>query len=172
MRIQTTALGAMDLRKSLISNGITQDEASEIAVACITGSGYKAIKPVEKPGLFLYRYINLETMIVYKKLYATRLKIYESVMNQAKASLNTSIKIIKEEEINIEGYDLIRFKQMELDKVGAITKITEVTGLMNSNYISVEYVNMEDKTEDDAIKLLNMIKIEYKKMTNELTAGL
>jgi len=172
MQIQTTALGAMDLRKSLISNGITQDEASEIAVACVTGSGYQAVKPVVKPRVIsiqIYKFKDSETV---KRLNDAKLKIHESVMNQAKASLNTSIKIIKEEELNIEGYDLIRFRQMELDKVGSITKSIDVTGLMNSNYISIEYVNMEDKTQDDAIKLLNMINIEYKKMTNELTAGL
>jgi hypothetical protein len=172
MQIQTMALGAMDLRKSLISSGITQDEASKIAIACITGSGYQAVKPVVKPKIISIQIFKFKDSDSVKKLDDVTQKIHESLINQAKASLNMSLKVIKEEELKIEGYDLIRFRQMELDKVGSITKSIEVTGLLNSNYVSIEYVNMEDKTQDDAIKLLNMINIEYKKMTNELTAGL
>jgi len=164
MKTQTMALGAMDLNKSLILNGITRDEAGLITKDCLTGSGYHAVKPVAKPRSISIEIYNFRKNDSALKLKEANLKIQESKVNQAKASLNTKLNIIKEEAIKLDGYDHILFRESEMKKAKAITKSIEVTGLMGCNYISLRYENMEEITRGDAMKVLNLIYSEYIKL--------
>ncbi|MBN1905387.1 MAG: hypothetical protein JW927_09840 [Deltaproteobacteria bacterium] len=164
MKTQTMALGAMDLNKSLISNGITKDEAGIITKDCLTGSGYQAVKQVAKPRSISIEIYNFRKNDSASKLKEANLKIQESIVKQAKASLNTRLNIIKEEVIKLDGYDHVLLRESEMKKAKAITKSTEVTGLMGCNYISLRYENMEGVTRGDAMKILNLIYSEYMKL--------
>ncbi len=169
MQCQTMAVGAMDIEKSLVSSGLPQDEASAVAKGCLSGSSYSAVKQVVKPkelNIQIYRFRDGEALAKY---HDANKKIYESVLNIAKASLNTTIDIIREDELNLDGYSNVLLRQLEVNRMGSITKSFEITGFLNSSYVSVEYVNMEDITEDDAVKILNTICTEYKKMTDGIS---
>jgi hypothetical protein len=161
MKTQTMALGAMDLNKSLISNGIPKDEAIIITKDCLTGSGYHAVKPVAKPRSISIEIYNFRKNDSALKLKEANLKIQTSKVNQAKASLNTKLNVLKEEIIKLNGYDHVLFRESEMKKAKAITKAIEVTGLMGCNYIALGYENMEGVTRGDAMKILNLIYSEY-----------
>lgn len=164
MKAQTMTIGAMELNQSLILNGFSRDEASSISNNCITGSNYYAVKPVAKPrsiSIEIYNFIKKDTA---SKLKEANIKIQESKANQAKASLNTKLNVLKEEVIKLDGYDHVMFRETEMKKARAVTKSIDVTGIMGCNYISLRYENMDEIKRDDAMKVLNLIYSEYMKL--------
>ncbi len=161
MQTQTMGVGAMDLTSSLVLNGITQDEAFDIAKECIKGARFQATRPVAKPVSISLEIFDFKEAISAERLDETNRRIHESVINQIKASLNRSLDIIKEETLDLEGFNNVVFRHAVLKKVRTVTESVEAAGLMGSCYVSLKYENMEGITLDNAMKVLNMIHSEY-----------
>jgi hypothetical protein len=165
MMTQSIDIGGMILRTLLISKGIPESEAGPISDSCINGAIYIASKQVMQKSqnitLFIVNFTRNEDAAKFDEISQ---KIDKSDIAQMNAKLNASYKIIKEEELKLDGFTVSRNREYETKTDDKITKKISSTSIIDNMYIEVSFENMEKLTSKDMIEILNRIYSEQLKM--------
>ncbi|MBN1905384.1 MAG: hypothetical protein JW927_09825 [Deltaproteobacteria bacterium] len=165
MGTQSIDIGGMILRTLLISKGIPEGEAGPISNSCINGVMYVASKQVmqtsQNISLFL---INFTTNEDAAKFDDISQKIDKSEIDQINAKLNAYYKILKEEDLNLDGYSVARSREYETKTDNKIAKKLSSTAIINNMYIEVGFENMEKLTAKEMREILDLIYSEQLKM--------
>jgi hypothetical protein len=163
MQSQATTVGTMILQTTLTNQGLNKEEAEEISKSLIDGAAYTAIKPSVKPSIVIVQILNFKDEERARKFDTASKLIQKSQEAQIKAGLNTSYNILKDEEYVQEGFDFVRYKEVEqkTDTEATITK--ELIGLTDSVYITIGYINVGNVTKDEMKDTLRLIYLELLK---------
>ncbi len=164
MRSQTSVFGTTTIKGSLINEGINEEDATFIADNCLIAASHSSILQSIDPSVTSLTVINLKKMDVAKKYSEIMGLIDQSKDEQQKARLNTTLTIIKDEEVNIKGYQSARLKIADLKVDTKTMRKIVVNAILDNLYISSENLNMEELTEDKLIEVLKLINSEYLKM--------
>lgn len=161
MRSQTTVIGTTAIKGSLINEGISEEDASFIADNCLSAASQSSILQSIDPSITSLTVINFKNMDVAIK-YSEIMKVIEqSKDDQQKARLNTTLTIIKDEEVNIKGYHSARLKIADLKVDTKTMRKIVVTAILDNLYIASENLNMEELTEEKLVEVLKLIHSEY-----------
>lgn len=165
MSTQSLDLGGMILRTLLISKGIPENEASSIADKCIGGGMTAAVKQVlNNSNTITVLILNFENNESASRFDQVTQKIEKSEIAQINAKLNASYKIMKELDLNLEGYDVLRCRHAEKKLDDKLTNKLDSAGIIDNMYIEVGFENMENLTENDMVNILNLIYTEQLKL--------
>ncbi len=162
---QSLDIGGMVLRTMLVSKGIPENEVAPIADNCIGGAVFIAAKQAVQTrkgiSMLIVNFNSGETVSRFDEISQ---KIEKSDVAQINARLNASYKIIKEEDLKLEGFNAARCKQSETKIDDKVTTKLGSTAIIGNMYIEVGFENMEDLTEKDMVDILNRIYTEQSKM--------
>lgn len=161
---QTTTIGTVTLRSSLMSQGVNKKDAAVVADNFLGGMAYTALQQTLNPGIISVTILNFkdgESAVNYDE---TMKIIQKSKEDQFKARLNTSYNLLKEEEQKHKGFDMVRFRHVENKVDDNLTTTMEMIGIIEGLYVAVAYVNIEENTEKDMLDILNLIYSEQLKM--------
>jgi hypothetical protein len=173
MRSQTTVIGTTAIKGVLINQGISEEDATFIADNCLSAASHSSILPSIDPSITSLTVINFKNKDVALKYSEIMKVIDQSKDDQQKAKLNTTLSIIKDEEVNIKGFHNARLKIADLKIDTKTMRKIVINAILDNLYISSENLNMEELTEDKLIEVLNLINSEYLKMKQgEKTAAL
>ncbi len=163
-RSNVQTLGTSLLQSSLTLQGIDQETSAKVAEGLLNGVALTGIKVAVKPTIITVQLLDFKTPEDSANFDSVSLKIQESKQSQVKASLNTEYNILKDEQITQDGFDLIRYRETEVKAANdeAVTK--EVTAIIDGTYIVIGYVNVQDKTRQDMMDVLDTIYSEHSKM--------
>lgn len=164
MQSQKTTVGTMILQNALATQGLNKEEAEAISNNLLDGAAFTALKLAVKPSIVTVQILNFKDEDGARKFDTASKLIQKSQEAQIKARLNTSYNIIKDEESVQEGFDFVRYKEVETktDKEATITR--ELTGLSDSIYITIGYINFDNSTEEKIRETLKLIYTELKNM--------
>jgi hypothetical protein len=161
MRSQTTVIGTTAIKGSLINEGISDEDATFIADNCLSAASHSSILPSIDPSITSLTVINFKNKDVALKYSEIMKVVDQSKDDQQKARLNTTLTIIKDEEVNIKGYHSARVKIADLKiDTKTIRKIV-VSSILDNLYISSDNLNMDEVTEDKLVEVLKLIHSEY-----------
>jgi hypothetical protein len=164
MQSQKTTVGTMVLQNALATQGLNKEEAEVISNNLMDGAAFTAIKLAVKPSIVTVQILNFKDEDDARKFDTASKLIQKSQEAQIKARLNTSYNIIKDEETVQEGFDFVRYKEIELKTDAEATLTKELTGLSDTVYITIGYINFEEATEQKIRETLELIYAELKKM--------
>jgi len=168
MNSQSLDIGGMILRTLLISKGVPENEASSIADNCLGGGMTAAVKQAlnnsSSVSVFILNFNNEEAVSKFDEISQ---KIDKSDIAQTNAKLNASYNIIKEKDLNLEGFNVARCRHAEKKLDDKVTKKINSIGIIDNMYIEVGFENMDDLTEKDMVDILNLIYTEQLKMRQE-----
>lgn len=158
MGTQSIDIGGMILRTLLISKGISEGEAGPISDSCINGAIYIASKQVmqttQNITLFLINFTRSEDAAKFDEISQ---KIDKSEIAQMNAKLNSSYKILKEEELKLDGFTVARNRKFETKTDAKVIKKISSTAIIDNIYIEVGFENMEKLTSKDMLEILDRI---------------
>lgn len=165
MSPQSIDIGGMILRTLLISKGISEGEAGPISDSCINGTMYVASKQVIKTpqniSLFIINFTRSEDAAKFDEITQ---KIEKSEMAQMNAKLNGYYKILKDEDLNLNGFSVSRSREYETKTDDKVSKKLSSTAIINNMYIEVGFENMEKLTGKDMREILGLIYDEQQKL--------
>jgi hypothetical protein len=173
MRSQTTVIGTTAIKGGLINDGISEEDATFIADNCLSAASTSSILPSIDPSITSLTVINFKNMDVAKKYSEIMGLIDQSKDEQQKARLNTTLTVIKDEEVNIKGYHSVKLKVADLILDTKTMRKKVVSAILDNLYISSENLNMDEITEEKLVEILILINSEYLNMKQgEKTAAL
>lgn len=114
MQSQKTTVGTMVLQNALATQGLNKEEAEAISNNLMDGAAFTAIKLAVKPSIVTVQILNFKDEDGARKFDTASKLIQKSQEAQIKARLNTSYNIKKDEETVQEGFDFVRYKEIEL----------------------------------------------------------
>jgi hypothetical protein len=165
MSPQSIDIGGMILRTLLISKGIPESEAGPISDNCVNGAIYIASKQVmqtsQNISLFLLNFTTSEDAAKFDDISQ---KIDKSEIAQMNAKLNSYYKILKEEDLNLDGFSVARSREYETKTDNKITKKLGSTAIIDNMYIEVGFENMEKLTAKEMREILDIIYSEQHKL--------
>ncbi len=163
MQSQITTIGTMILQNVLATQGLKKEEAEAISNNLLDGAAFTAIKLAVKPSIVTVQVLNFNDEVGAMKFDTASKLIQKSQEAQFKAILNTSYNILKDEESVQEGFDFVRYKEVEqkTDKEATLTK--ELTALSDEIYITIASINYDDITKESMMDILDTIYAELKK---------
>jgi hypothetical protein len=163
-RSNITTLGTSTLQSALITQGIDKAEAGALAEKLLNGIAFQAMKPAIKPILLSLEILNFKSGEDAQKYYSFLKKLQDASQNLAKAQLNTSLNILKDEEINQEGFDLLKYSEIEIKAQNNELYTKKITAIIDSTSIVIGYINMNEQTRQDLINIIKFIYSEQLKM--------
>lgn len=166
MQSQTTTIGTMILQASLASQGLNKDEAEALGNSLIDGAAYTAIKQAVKPGIVMVQILNFKDEDGAMKFDEASKLIQKSQEAQFKAKLNTSYNVLKLDESIKEGFDFLRYKEIETKTDNESTNTKELTGITDNVYITIAYINSDEIVKEAMLDTMILIYDELKKMTH------
>ncbi|MBN1905386.1 MAG: hypothetical protein JW927_09835 [Deltaproteobacteria bacterium] len=167
MRSQTTVFGTTTIKGSLINEGISEEDAAFIADNCLSAASHSSILQSIDPSITSLTVINFKNRDVALKYSEIMKVIDQSKDDQQKARLNTTLTIIKDEEVNIKGYHSAKLKIADLKVDTKTMRKIVINGILDNLYISSENLNMEELTEEKLVEILKLINSEYQEMKKE-----
>jgi hypothetical protein len=163
MRSQKIDIGSMVLHALIVSQGISEKEAVALSDNCLDGIVFSAAKQALKPSsvsIIIVNFKNRETAIAFDEMGK---KVFQSETAQFKARLNTTFKILKEENLKLNGFDFIRFRHSERKVDEEITPDITAVGIHENVYVEMSFKNLPDLTGNDVLKFMGLINNELVK---------
>jgi hypothetical protein len=168
MQTQKLPLGATTLSALMISQGIDEKEAQEVANECINGAILIANKKTLKPKTLMVIALNFKNRESSKKFLEISKKTDDSEEAQFIAKLNSTYNVVKESSMKIDGFDDIRFRHVEKSTNGVVTTAISVEGLMNNVYLCTAFSNMNESIKEEKAKeIIKALGDERMKMLYE-----
>ena len=162
MRSRILPVGSMALRALLISKGVTEHEASNLAYNILDGASYIANSiEASNISILILSFNNAKTVTKY---FEVKQKIEKSEIAQLTNELDISIDMMSEEDLKIDGFDFGRYNNYELIKSGSMVSRINTIGAIGNLYLEIEYRNMELVTKDDVLEILHIFKTELHKI--------
>jgi hypothetical protein len=163
-RSNITTLGTSTLQSALITQGIDKAEAGALAERLLNGIVFQAMKPAIKPNILSLEILNFKSGEDAQKYYSFLKKLQDAGQNLAKAQLNTSYKIIKDEDVKQEGFNLLKYSEIEIKAQNNELNTKKITAIIDSTSIVIGYINMNEQTKQDLMNIMNLIYSEQVKM--------
>ena len=165
MQAQTVDIGTTVVNTTLIGQGVSEDEANSIANECLSGAAYIASKQSLRPKMLTVSVLNFSSEESAKQYLELSEKIEKSAEAQVNASLNASYKVIKNQTMEMDGFDFVRYRYVDNTTNGVVTTTISAEGLIGSIYVGVGLVNMQEKiTEDKILEVMTTLNRERLKM--------
>lgn len=159
LQSQKSEIGASNLAMILVAQGISQQEANEIAGACLGGASTTALKQAVKPVMIVATVLNFQTGDACMDYVGILEKLEISSRAQIDAMLNAELNVVSLENPNMEGFDAVKYQQVETTVDGQVTTTFSAEGIVDGFYLSVMFINPEQdqnqKTVTDILTKMN-----------------
>jgi len=165
MRSQSIDIGSMVLQALIVSQGIPEKETVAMADNCLDGIVFSAVKQTLKPEKVSILIINFKDGETATKFDEMGEKITKSEIAQFTARLNTSYKLVKEENIKLDGFNFVRYRHSERKIDEDVTTDISVVGTIGNIYVEMGFKNMSGLAESDVLKFMGLISTD---LTREL----
>jgi len=165
MQTQSMALGTMNLSAILIANGISEKEANAVANDCLSGAIIIAKRQTLKPKMMTVIALNFASRESSVKLLELDKRSDKSDEAQFNAKLNSSYTVIKDVELKLEGFESVRYRNVEKKVNDVITTELTAEGFTGSLYVEVSFTNMQTEISEEKItEILTALSKERLKM--------
>jgi hypothetical protein len=165
LHTQSSNLGTMALSAMLISSGIPEKEANDVANDCLSGAAMVAAKQTMKPKMFTAIALNFASKESALKFLELSKKTDQSEEAQFNAKINSSYTVAKEAELELAGFDSVRYRVVEKKVNDVTTMEAGIEGLSGPFYVAVACINMQSEiTEEKISEILTSLGKERLKL--------
>jgi hypothetical protein len=159
MQSQSAQLNSMILSAGFVSQGIPEKEANSVAGECLSGAAFSAGKQTTKQIITMATVLNFTTSEAVANYAGLSKKVEKSLIAQVNAMPNAKYNTVKDEPIKLEGFDSVRYQQVEVKVDDQVTKTFGADGMIGNFYFSIAFTNPEneqnEKTISDILTYMN-----------------
>lgn len=168
MNSSVSTIGMAALRYSLlIHDGINKGDAINVADNLLNSARYYAYEKEPETRTFhisIHNFNDKESAVKYDRM---MMALQEKRGEEYKNSPNFSLDIKKEQDLNQEDFNFVRFRHIERKMNDQPRNSIEVIGITGAIRVKINSTNIEYVTEKDLMNILNLINAEILKMKQE-----
>ena len=161
MNSQIIGIDSTTLQALIRSQGIPENEAVAIADNCLDGIVFSSAGQTLKPATVTAIIVNFRNGEAAIKFDETGKKVSQLEIAQFAAGSNTSYKLVKEDILELDGFDFIRYRRSErkIDN-DSIADINAV-GIIGNIYVEMGFININELTENNVLKFMSLISTGF-----------
>ena len=160
MRAQAMDINSMMLRALIASRGVSENEAARIADNCLDGAVLFAAGSELNAGSVTVTIVNFSNGKSATEFDELGEKVSKSEIARFLAGLNTSYKLIKEENIEQEDLNFIRYRHAERRTNENVAIEISAVGIFGNVYVEMNFKNINGLTENDVLKFMRLMSME------------